>query len=382
MAGLYIHIPFCISKCAYCSFYSEGGYSEVPQAYLDALVVDAVQEAPLWQDHQFETVFIGGGTPSLLKPRDLERLLAAVRESFHLAREPEITIEVNPGTIDSSQLSDYADLGVGRISVGVQSMIADELRFLGRSHSPTQALAALAWARRANLTSINADVILGIPGQTLKTLTWTITTLLERIDHISCYLLSIDRGTPLCERVKAGGIDLPSETSICCLYARASDVIAAKGFEHYEVSNWCKPGHRCRHNLNYWRRGEYLGLGAGAHSYWNEKRYMRVRNWKLYVDLLANGKSPVASVENLTRGQAVLEELMLGLRTSSGINLSWLSAVAPGRRLAEVIDDLLGLGLVVKEGENLSLSPKGMLLERAIVERLADELAPSQPLLR
>ncbi len=382
MAGIYVHIPFCLSKCPYCGFYSEGGHERIPRSYLEALAVDAAREACHWNGYRFESIYIGGGTPSLLSAHDLEKLLDLLSNSFCLNDNPEITIEANPATLNQVQLRQYVKVGIGRISVGVQSLVSAELGSLGRQHSPAQAVALLNWAREAGIDSISADVIVGIPDQTHETLAWSLTMILSRIDHISCYMLSIDEGTSLYLDVRLGRVALPSERHLVALYRWAARLIEDSGFEHYEISNWCRPGHACRHNQNYWSRGEYLGLGAGAHSHRKNRRYMKVKDWRRYVDSVLRHSSPIARVEHLSPEQVLLEELMLRLRTSRGINIKWLEELTPDGRCSHLIDDLVTSGLLVKTDENISLSPRGMLLERAITEKLAAQLSISQPLLR
>ncbi len=379
MAGLYVHIPFCLSKCRYCGFYSEGGNSFIPHAYIAALKKDSLREAPLWKDHTFRSVYIGGGTPSLLASHELADLLNHLGQNYNL-QDAEITVEVNPATIDRMRFEGYLRAGVNRISIGVQSLISHELIFLERRHNPTQARALLKWASDFSDLSVSADIIIGIPGQTRDSLTWTLDVVLNYVDHLSCYMLSIDKGTRLYRDVKGGKVKLPSDDQLVRLYRLTDTLIEEHSFVHYEVSNWAKPGHESIHNLNYWSCGEYLGIGAGAHSHLCGRRYMRVSDWKTYVDLVESGRSTITMEECLTDEQKAIERVMLALRTSHGLKVDDFEGMF-NKHALKLLDDLILRGLLIKSGENLLLSPSGMLLECEIAKMLVSELASPQVLL-
>lgn len=381
--GIYVHVPFCLAKCPYCSFNSYPVAGEVPAYYIDALIRDVVAEAHRWREVEsvspaaFGTVYFGGGTPSLLAPRQMAAIMAALRAGFSIGPETEISLECNPATAGRAELEALRDLGATRLSVGVQSLSDRELKTLGRLHSCDEAAQALRLARQAGFVDIGADVILGIPGQTRRTLGSTLEGVAEVAGHVSAYMLSVEEGTPMAEAVSAGRLALPSDDEMACHYQLAAEVLGRLGFERYEISNWSLPGRRCRHNLVYWGGGEYLGLGAGAHSYARGARSAKIKDPRRYAEALARGGDAVDFREVLTRDQRMLEYVMLGLRTDQGLDLDRLASVygAEIGRLAEVVDDLARHGLAVKKGNNLTLSTKGALLHEAISAEFAARLS-------
>jgi len=265
--SLYVHIPFCELKCSYCDFNSYAGLEELMAPYVEALAVEARLWSRLLGRPPVGTLFLGGGTPSLLPLPMLGRLLEALRDAFPFRPDCETTLEANPGTVDAEYLRGLVALGVDRLSLGVQSFHDDELRALDRLHSASEAEEAYRQARRAGFRSVNLDLIYGLPGQPLER--WQAT--LERAialgpDHLSLYALTVEEGTKLAHDVARGVAPAPDPDVQADMYEWSSERLAAAGYEHYEISNWARPGHRCRHNLAYWQCRPYLGLGAGAHS--------------------------------------------------------------------------------------------------------------------
>jgi oxygen-independent coproporphyrinogen III oxidase len=375
--GIYIHVPFCLAKCSYCNFNSCPSDEGVPDAYVRALVRDMECEAADWREDPggggFASVYIGGGTPSLLTPEQMSCITSSLASHYGLAADAEVTVECNPRTVDRRKLGAYRSLGVNRISVGVQSLAAGELRLLGRIHEPADALGALEEARAAGFTDLSADVILGIPGQDPGSLSATLRGILGRVTHVSAYVLTLEAGTAL-ERLVAGGrVKMPDEETVIGLYGLARTVLAEAGLAPYEISNYSLPGYRCRHNEVYWRRGSYVGFGAGAHSHRDGLRYSKIQDPVRYVQAVGRPGGVVDFSEVLTPCQMLLEEVVLGLRTVEGVGFEGLA----GRydleldRLSRLLDDLVLNGLLVRKGKNVTLSPKAVLLHDAISEEVA-----------
>jgi len=379
--GIYVHIPFCESKCGYCAFNSRplraGGPAkvppEVPAEYISALLLDIERESSAWTPARFASVYLGGGTPSLLSPRQVGSIMEALARNFRIEAGAEVTIECNPGSIDPARARAYRALGVNRMSVGVQSMCGVELDALGRRHGAADSLAALEAARSAGFESVSADVMLGIPGQRPESLGATLDQLPGLVDHVSAYLLSVEPGTEFERMAGLGRLDLPPESTVIELYEQADRDLGAGGFTRYEVSNWSRPGFECLHNLMYWRRGEYAGFGAGAHSHRGGIRYSRVDSPGEYVARLGRGADPVDMRERLTEDQILIEKIMLGLRTERGLDLSTLreGQKIDQRRMDAAIADLIGQGLLARNGNSLQLSPNGIKVCDSVTESIS-----------
>jgi oxygen-independent coproporphyrinogen-3 oxidase len=323
------------------------------------------------------TVFFGGGTPSILPVALIEELLAACREAFAVDAEAEISLEANPGTVDEAKLAGLRRLGVNRLSLGVQSARPDELALLGRLHSFEQAVQAVALARRAGFDNLSLDLIYGLPDQSL--LDWEVTleaSLALSPDHLSAYCLTVEEGTPLAEGVAAGRVPEPDPDLAAEMYELTEAVLDRDGFTHYEISNWAKPGRECRHNLVYWRDGDYLGFGAGAHSHREGRRWWNVRAPGEYVARVGAGESPQADGELLSREQAMGEMMMMGLRLREGVSNARFRRRF-GQGLGEVfgreLEELAEQGLIEWGGERARLTARGRLLGNRVFGRfLAD----------
>jgi oxygen-independent coproporphyrinogen-3 oxidase len=323
--GLYVHIPFCRSKCAYCDFYSITDRSLIP-AFRSALR----REMDLYRGWtaSFDTLYIGGGTPSVLPEKDLEGLIVDIRAAFTIAASAEITIEANPADITESLLASFRRSGVNRLNIGVQSFDDAILALLGRRHNKKEAEAAFAAARRAGIENIGIDLIYGVPGDVHGTIpggvpgqemeVW-LSTLRTAValtpDHLSCYQLTLEEGTPLTERCSRGEVVLPDGALDADFFRNTSIFLEANGYLHYEVSNFARPGRESRHNHKYWNHTPYLGLGPAAHSFDGRRRWWNHRSIEIYVEELAVGKPSVADSELLTDEQLRLEALFLGFRT-------------------------------------------------------------------
>jgi oxygen-independent coproporphyrinogen-3 oxidase len=363
--GLYIHIPFCKSKCPYCDFYSITS-SDLITAYLAAL--DA--EARLYRDHfaAFDSLYLGGGTPSLLEGRQLATLMEMVRRHFVLAPDTEVTLEANPDDLTLEKLRLFRDLGVNRLSLGVQSFDDQELRFLGRRHTAAQTAAALKLIRAAGFTNLGLDLIYGLPGQTEAAWRRTLRKALSFApEHLSCYQLTLAADTPLGRMVASGKVRLPDEDTQREFFLRTGQFLRDRGYLHYEVANFARQRPQagglchycCRHNLKYWTHVPYLGLGPGAHSFDGRRRWWNLASVEHYGASLKAGRAPVAGQETLTPAQIRLETLYLGFRTQAGVRLATIREHPHG----DVgLTQLTRAGLVRVEHDRVVATPQGLVV--------------------
>jgi len=318
--GLYIHIPFCLSKCGYCDFYSSTSISALP-GFLDALFKEMEMYRPRFQ--AFDTVYIGGGTPSLLHPEQLERILTGVKENFDLTSTAEITIETNPADLNRPFLESMRQIGINRINIGVQSFDEKMLGFLGRRHSIKQAISAIEASRKAGFRNIGLDLIYGVPEQDVES--W-LDTLKHAVafspEHLSCYQLTLEAKTPLGRRYQEGQFPIPGEELQYEFFMNTSEFLEEAGYIHYEVSNFARgKEYASRHNQKYWDHSPFLGLGPAAHSFQSNRRWWNYRSLDQYVAAINAGNLPVEDTETLTMEQLQLEALYLGLRTRKGVCL-------------------------------------------------------------
>ena len=323
-AGLYIHIPFCDIKCSYCDFYTVTKRDSQIPSYLKALKkeVEIYSTDPIVKNLRFETIFLGGGTPSLLSPAQIFSLLELIKTRFAVATNPEVTLETNPNTVDLQKLEALLESGVTRLSLGVQSFYPEELKFLDRDHSDKESVAAVQNARKAGFENISIDLIFGLPKQKLFTWQKNLELAVEiNPNHISVYNLTYEEGTLLTTRLKRKEIEiLPDETQKQ-MFLTTIDFLQANGFEQYEISNYAKQGFQSIHNKKYWNGSPYLGLGVSSHSFLNSRRFWNVRNMKTYISALENEALPIEGGEKLDMKQRALEKVFLGLRQRRGIDL-------------------------------------------------------------
>jgi oxygen-independent coproporphyrinogen-3 oxidase len=364
-AGLYVHVPFCLTRCGYCDFNTYAGLDELRLPYVDALLGEAELARPEWGDATFVSVFLGGGTPTVLPAEGMRWLLDHLRATLAVTEEAEITSEANPDTVDARYLGGLWDAGVTRLSLGLQSFDPGVLRALERVHTSEAAVAAFGAARSAGFDNVNLDLIYGAAGETLASWRRTLErTVALRPDHVSAYALTIEPATPLGRKVAAGVVPAPDPDTQADMYVAACEALGAAGFEHYEVSNWALPGRRCAHNLGYWEGRPYLGLGAGAHSFAGDRRWWNVRPPQRYLELVAAGRLPIGDEERLDEEQRRLERLLLGLRLVDGVPESWLGVA--GRA-----DTFVAEGLAERRGGRLALTDRGMFLANEVVTDLA-----------
>jgi oxygen-independent coproporphyrinogen-3 oxidase len=360
--GLYIHIPFCLSKCPYCDFYSSTSLSAILD-FLNALF----KEMEMYRSrfNPFDSVYIGGGTPSLLSPEQLENILVRVRRNFNLISNPEITVETNPADLDQSFLESIRGIGINRINIGVQSFDEKILGFLGRRHSVKQAISAVEASRKAGFCNIGLDLIYGVPEQNIDS--W-LDTLKQAVgfspEHISCYQLTLETKTPLGMRYQAGEFSLPGEELQYEFFMKTSEFLEDAGYIHYEVSNFALgTKYTSRHNQKYWDHSPYLGLGPAAHSFQYNRRWWNHHSLDRYLAAINAGNLPVEETEILTMEQLLLEALYLGLRTRKGLYLEEFKNQYHCDLLTEkkkMLDKLQEEGLISIQDGHLYPTPTGL----------------------
>jgi len=355
-SGLYVHVPFCRTKCAYCGFFSQTDLS-LASIWLD----DLNTEARLYKNFSgpFDSLFLGGGTPTVLSPSQLEGLANCLFTVFSFEDSTEFTVEANPDDITGDLPALLKDLGVNRVSLGVQSLLEEELAFLGRRHSALQAEKALDQVREAGFKSLSIDLIYGLPGQTisswLKTLRRTLTF---EPDHLSCYQLTLEKHTPLRRLMAEKKIRKARVKEEREFFLATSQFLEQEGYLHYEVSNFARPGHHCRHNLKYWDRSPYLGLGPAAHSFDGTARWWNTRSLRRYRRRLLCGHAPIAGKEILSEENRIMECLLLGLRTTKGIEIGLIRDVPEwGSRVRQLEES----GLVVIREQRVLPTLEGLL---------------------
>jgi len=364
MAGLYIHVPFCLRKCEYCDFYSEAGSLDRIPAFLSALEkeCDRYLQPSAAMRGIVETVYFGGGTPSLLEPDQVNRFLRKIRPFFIQNPQPEITIEANPATLSVKKLKGYLKADVNRISLGVQSFDDSVLKLLGRLHSSKEAEEAIRMVRESGYDNVGVDLIYSIPGQTRSQWEKTLEkTVLLAPDHISAYALTWSYSTPLGKKIESGLLPKPGDDFTADLSMAATELLEDAGYEHYEISNYARPGKRSKHNESYWTGKPYLGLGPSAHSLMGNKRFWNVYHVERYIQILSQDRLPIEEEEILSPEDRKLERLAVGLRRKEGVSIAELEI--DEKKLSMLVEN----DLAVVSGGMLSLTSKGMLL--------ADEIA-------
>ncbi|MDD5491593.1 MAG: radical SAM family heme chaperone HemW [bacterium] len=369
--GLYLHFPFCQQKCNYCDFNSYAGMNHLLPKYLSALT----QELFMYKVHVsvVDTIYIGGGTPSLLAINDITRLFDSIRRNFYVADRAEITMETNPGSCTLEKLKVIKMNGVNRLSIGLQTFNNESLKKLGRIHTVEDFISTFQYARQAGFTNINVDLIYGLPWQTGEEWQDTLAGVLEvDPEHISLYSLTIEEGTPFGQDLKAGRIKKIDEELEAEMYENAVKLLKANGYEHYEISNFAKPGKRCRHNQIYWRNEEYVGLGAGATSYMGRVRYTNVKEIPQYIEKVFGNDYATSEKEALKLNKIIGETIMLNLRLLDGFKMDDLQ-----KRFKTNIDQLYGptikilsnQGLLKEEEGMVKLTDHGLMIANQVFQR-------------
>jgi oxygen-independent coproporphyrinogen-3 oxidase len=375
-AGIYIHLPFCLRKCPYCDFYSEIGTPDRRQSFLAALHGELVLRAH--RDLAVDSIYFGGGTPSLFAPAQIGGLIDGIRASFRLSPDSEITLEANPGTVSRDRLQGFRAAGINRLNLGIQSFNDRNLVFLGRIHDAATARRALTAARAAGFENIGLDLIYGLPGQEPANWRADLHAALETApSHLSGYMLTYAPGTPLEADRIAGRIRPLSEAAVADLFDITVDVLTENGFVHYEIANFARAGNPpawSRHNRKYWNQAPYLGFGPGAHSYDGRVRYWNDADLDAYRQALESGHPPPGGEEILTREQRMIEALFLGLRQTAGIDIQEFEtrfAVQFVELFGPALTDLAGMGLATLEKGFCRLTRSGLLVADAAAARLA-----------
>ncbi|GHO44028.1 radical SAM family heme chaperone HemW [Ktedonospora formicarum] len=378
-ASLYLHIPFCHTRCYYCDFNTYAGILPLREPYVRALLKEielAGEQAHTieGQPRRSRTIFFGGGTPSLLTVAQISRLLTACQNAFAVDQDAEITLEANPGTLNKEQLAGIRAAGINRLSMGAQSYDAALLKKLGRIHNPDEITQAVQYARAAGFTSINLDFMFGLPDQTMQHWRETLDKALSlHPEHFSLYSLIIEEGTPFYKWVHEQRIT-PGDEDLCAdMYEYADELLRKEGYVNYEISNWALPGHHSRHNLTYWQNLPYIGMGAGASSFFANERYTDERDPQTYIKRLKGGEIPVAEREEVNTPQAMSETSFLALRTAMGLHLPTFE-----KRFSQPFSQFVGdrlrvvaeAGLLEQDGDWLRLSQHGRLLGNEVFLRL------------
>lgn len=368
-AGLYIHIPFCRSRCSYCDFATGIYQGELAERYVRALIIE-IEKSPPAKD-VVDTIYFGGGTPSLLTPSQLERILAALHDRFDVERSSEITVEMNPGTVTREQLRAFRDLGVNRASFGAQTFDDTELAKLGRSHTSNDTLKTFNELRAAGFTNVSFDLIAGLPGQTLAGWQRNIEqSLALQPEHLSFYLLEVHSGTPLADHIRRGLQPKPDDDLAAVMYEWMIERATEAGYEHYEISNLCRPGFASRHNTKYWVGAPYFGFGCSAHSFdGRSRRWSNQRDVLRYVETMEAGWSPVVEEQELSAADLRAEALFLGMRMMRGVDVREYNELYGVDLRVEYHDDLdrfREAGLLEFDGDVIRLTRNGALMSNEV----------------
>ncbi len=377
MAGIYIHLPFCVKKCPYCDFVS---YSNPPVSfttYIDAICAEIRNRRHEASGITFDTIYIGGGTPSLLPAPLIDRVLSCIAGAFSFSAPwelLEISIEANPESVSVSWLDSIQGSGINRISIGVQDLSEAGLGTLGRPHGTEDALKALSLVLGRGFRSVNMDMIFGIPGQSVKDLETSIEAACATgVDHISYYELTVEQGTRLHRDVESGSTIMPDQDLLTHMTDMVESMLETHGFQQYEISNFARPGHECRHNLNYWDNGPYMGLGVSAVSYLNGHRYRNTESLEEYVALTPKGQSPVTFTEHLNAEASFRETVILGMRTNRGISVKEMQerfGINPVQYYNGVIEGLIDQGVLEMDDDVIFLNRRGRRIANTVLSLL------------
>jgi oxygen-independent coproporphyrinogen-3 oxidase len=373
MNGIYIHIPFCKKLCYYCDF-----HFTVSLKNKDKLIEAIIKELEIRKDYlglrtEINTIYFGGGTPSVLTSTELEKILTAIHQRFIISNDAEITLEANPDDLNAEYLSSLGKLGINRLSIGIQSFFDEDLQWMNRRHNAEEALRSIKLSQDAGFNNMNIDLIYGIPGLTNKRWEQNLEQfLLLNVPHLSAYHLSIEPKTVLGHYKKQGKVTEISEEQSFEQYTMLTETMSANGYEHYEISNFCKNGYYSRHNTNYWKQGYYLGVGPSSHSFNGSSRQWNVAVNSDYIAALKNGAS-FYEIENLTKMEMFNDYLLTGLRTKWGINLDDIRTVFGDQYLRHIQKELkksFGSGHVNVHGNNVCLTDKGLFISDKIISGL------------
>ena len=392
--GLYVHVPFCKTKCPYCDFNTYQGIDDLMEPFLPALMAEIECWGETLSHPPVKSVFFGGGTPSYLPPGYIERILASIQASFRVDPGAEISIEANPGDLDAAACAGILGQGVNRLSIGVQSLDNDLLNLLGRRHQASEAVQAFEAARQAGFDNVNLDLMYGLPNQSMDQWRQTLDSLVSLApEHISLYALTLEEGTPMHRWAEDGKIPQPDPDLAADMYQYARESLATAGYHHYEISNWSLPGRACEHNLVYWENGPYLGVGPGAHSRLGDHRFWTILSPRDYnakapawaaagarpagglADPVLQGIPTVGGWEQLSQETVCSETMFLGLRLLDGLNLSDASALISvdlAEKFRIPIQECIQLGLLEQDGDCLKLTKPAYLIANQAFTRFLE----------
>ena len=376
--GLYVHIPFCVKKCEYCDFLSWSAGEEEREQYVNALLTEIESYRDFAKGYRVSTIFVGGGTPSVFLPKQMEQVLQKVYEVFELEKRPEITVEVNPGTVDEEKLQCYKKNGVNRLSMGLQSVKDEKLRLLGRIHTYQEFVESYELARKVGFDNISIDLISSVPGQTLQEWKEELeTAAAQNPEHISVYQLIIEEGTPFYEKYAEHPELLPDEETSREIYLWTGKFLKEAGYEQYEISNYAKQGKESKHNLKYWERGDYLGLGLGAASMVRNIRMSNTKDMKTYLERCDKPKTMREDVQFLEEPRQMEEFMFLGLRKTRGVSKKEFRRIF-GREMDMVYEKALHKclenGMLLEHKDRIFLSEEGTLLSNMVLSEFLFDL--------
>jgi len=385
--GVYVHIPYCVKKCPYCDFNSYGVGSRIPEAeYTEAVLKETDFYAHYLEKIHLDSIFFGGGTPSLFSPGSIRKIVEKIKEITSPCDSLEVSLEVNPKTADSEKLRAFREAGVNRISAGVQSFSEKKLEFLGRINSPDDSRRVLEEISEAGFSNFNIDLMYGVTSETIEDWKTDLDNAVQfGSPHISAYCLTIEDDTEFGTLYAQNKLQLPDDDELSDMISFTTDFLENAGYGQYEISNFAKPGFECRHNLLYWRGENYLGLGAGAHSHlelnyrpsWGV-RYANLKNPALYMKTVRETKKPVAFKELLNKGEALEDRVLMGLRLREGIDLFNLEERFGAKICAGKLDSLLGEGLIKISSNSLQLTNKGILVSDELIVKVLDSISIGQ----
>ena len=381
--GIYIHVPFCRSKCQYCDFYSVTEKDDrLMESFLDAICDHIRETGPQAPGHRVDTIYFGGGTPSFFGADGMAAILSVIRRSFDVAMDAEITFEANPDSVSPRLLRKLKSEGFNRVSLGIQCDDDDILAKIGRPHNYEQAVSAVQKIRKAGFKNLSLDLIYGLPGQTLESWQRTLRNVLElKPEHISCYGLKVEEGTPLyaCQEF----MNLPDDDAQADMYLATVEILRAKGYRQYEISNFCKRNHESKHNVKYWTGGEYLGFGPDASSDFAGKRFKIIRDLRGYIDGIRDGGQVLEEIQTVAKRERAGEYLMMGLRTTQGISGEEYEKLflLPFAPIEEALEACRQRGhALTGDGGRWRLTPEGFLLSNSIISDLLLIQEQSKPL--
>ncbi|MDD4924338.1 MAG: radical SAM family heme chaperone HemW [Dehalococcoidales bacterium] len=369
--AIYIHVPFCRRKCKYCSFISFDSRTNDIPGYIDLLKKELELRSV---DCNIDTVYFGGGTPSLLTAEQLNGILSVIGKKYRMADNAEITIEANPGTVDFKYLADIKTAGINRLSIGIQSFNDDELTMLGRIHTRKEAVNAIEDAREAGVDNLNIDLIYGLPGQSIDDWKENLLTAIGfNPGHLSLYALTLEPEESLFKEIESGKLPDISAGTAASQYELAEELLQKHGYVHYEISNWAQPGRECRHNLVYWQGSEYLGIGVAAHSYIGKRRSSNTEDLDKYINALSHNVLPPQDVDEIIIPELeIAESIILGLRLYSGISIKDFEkrfGIDIMKRFGRQIEELINFDLIENDKTVIRLTPRGRLLGNEVFWR-------------